>query len=131
MAWNESLSVGVDQIDEQHKELFKRVDQLFEAGKNQKAKEYIGELLDFLDVYTKKHFQEEEQYMQRIQYPEYNMQKRMHTEFIEKLSALKKDYAESGANILVILNANQMMLDWLTKHISIYDKKIGEFARSK
>lgn len=75
MAWNESLSVGVDQIDEQHKELFKRVDQLFEAGKNQKAKEYIGELLDFLDDYTKKHFQEEEQYMQRIQYPEYNMQK--------------------------------------------------------
>lgn len=131
MAWNESLSVGVDQIDEQHKELFKRVDQLFEAGKNQKAKEYIGELLDFLDDYTKKHFQEEEQYMQRIQYPEYNIQKRMHTEFIEKLSALKKDYAESGADILVILNANQMMLDWLTKHISIHDKKIGEFARSK
>ena len=131
MAWNESLSVGVDVIDEQHKELFKKADQLFEAGKNHKAKEFIGELLGFLDDYTKKHFYDEEQYMLRIQYPEYGMQKRMHAEFIAKLGELKKEYAESGGNILVILNANQMMLDWLTKHISYHDKKIGEFVRPK
>lgn len=131
MAWTEALSVGVDFIDEQHKTWFEKADMLFEAGKNHKAKEYIGGLLDFLDDYTKKHFRDEEQYMLQIRYPEYETQKKMHADFIAQLAKLKKEYAESGGSILVILNANQMVLNWLTNHISYQDKKIGEFVRSK
>lgn len=117
-------------IDEQHKELFAQADKLFEAGKNHQAKEHIGELLNFLDGYTRKHFSEEEQYMLRIHYPEYEQQKKAHAIFIGKLEKLKQDYAQTGGNILVILNANQLILDWLTVHISKMDKKIGEFAKS-
>lgn len=131
MAWTESLSVGVDLIDEQHKTWFEKADMLFEAGKNHKAKEYIGDMLNFLDDYTKKHFRDEEQYMLSIKYPEYDVQKKLHTEFIAQLNQLKKEYEESGGNILVILNANQMVLNWLTNHISYQDKKIGMFVRSK
>ena len=45
--WTENLSVGVGTIDEQHKMLFKKADELFEAGKNGKAKDYISQLLAF------------------------------------------------------------------------------------
>jgi hemerythrin len=129
--WTPNLAVGVSSIDQQHKTLFDKANQLFEAGKNNKTKEFIAEMLDFLDAYTKEHFNSEEVYMKSISYPGFDDQKKMHTDFINSLAKLKKDYQESGGNILVILNANQMVVDWLLKHISIEDKKIGTYASSR
>lgn len=130
LGWTEDLSVGVDLIDSQHKIWFEKADQLFEAGKSGKAKEFISQMLDFLDDYTKKHFSDEEKYMLSINYPEYENQKTLHTGFINELAKLKKEFEESGGNIVVIINANQMVVNWLTKHISNEDKKIGHFAKA-
>ena len=130
MPWTQNLSVGISMIDDQHKMWFEKAEALFDAGKNNKAKEYVGELLDFLESYTKKHFADEEVYMQKIHYPGYAEQKQAHTAFIAQLSKLRSDYKTSGGNLLVILNANQMVLEWLTKHISNMDKKIGEYAKT-
>lgn len=88
-------------------------------------------MFDFLDEYTKTHFRDEERYMQSINYPELNAQKQMHDGFIKKLAELRNQYETEGANITVIINANQFILDWLTKHISTADKKIGEYARTR
>lgn len=129
MPWTPSLSVGVAMIDEQHKTWFDKAEKLFEAGKKNQAKEYIGELLNFLDDYTRKHFADEEKYMLSIRYPGYDEQKKAHTAFIAQLDKLRNDYKTSGGNISVIINANQMVVEWLTKHISNMDKKIGEFAK--
>ncbi len=128
--WTPNLSVGVGSIDQQHKTLFDKANQLFEAGRNKKTKEFSAEMLDFLDDYTRQHFSSEEGYMRSINYPGYDDQKKLHADFVEALVKLKKEYQESGGNILVILNANQMVVDWLLKHISIEDKKIGAYANS-
>ncbi|MDF2653941.1 MAG: hemerythrin-like metal-binding protein [Bacillota bacterium] len=130
LSWTEDLSVGVGLIDEQHRTWFDKADKLFEAGKKGQAKEFVGQMLDFLDDYTKKHFSDEEKYMLSINYPEYDRQKTLHTAFIGQLANLKKEFNESGGNILVVLNANQMVVDWLVKHISNEDKKIGAFVKS-
>lgn len=129
--WTQALSVGVASIDQQHKKLFDKANQLFEAGRNNKSKEFISELLDFLDDYTKQHFNSEEIHMKSIGYPGFDDQKKMHADFIAALAKLKNDYQESGGNILVILNANQMVADWLLKHVSVEDRKIGGYANSK
>lgn len=131
LMWTQNLAVGVELIDQQHKKWFEKADQLFEAGKQGKSKDYIVKMFDFLDEYTKTHFKDEEKYMLSIKYPEYNVQKQLHTGFISKLADLRKEYEASGANISVIINANQMILDWLVKHISMQDKKIGEFAKKQ
>ena len=129
MPWTPDLSVGVEQIDNQHKMWFEKAEKLFQSGKEHRTKEYLGELLGFLDDYTKQHFSDEERYMLSIQYPELEVQKKAHALFIEQLAKLRSDYETSGGNILVILNANQMVVEWLTKHISNMDKKIGQFAK--
>jgi hemerythrin len=131
MPWTQDLSVGVPMIDEEHKTWFVKAEKLFEAGRKQQAKEYVGELLDFLDGYTKKHFADEERYMQQIRYPELDAQKKAHAAFIAQLTKVRADYKTSGGSLLVILNANHMVVDWLTKHITVMDKKIGQFANSK
>ncbi len=131
MRWTPSLSVGVDFIDEQHKTWFEKAEALFEAGKRRQAKEQIGQLLEFLDSYTKKHFADEEKYMLSIDYPQYDEQKLAHQSFIDQLAKLRNDYESSGANITVIINANKIVINWLINHISNMDKKIGDFVKEK
>ncbi|MGB4438641.1 MAG: bacteriohemerythrin [Sedimentibacter sp.] len=131
LLWTKNLEVGVELIDQQHKKWFEKADQLFEAGKSGKSKEYIVQMFNFLDDYTKTHFRDEEKYMLSINYPEYSTQKQLHEGFIKKLAELRKSYETDGINIIVILNSNQFILDWLTKHISAADKKIGEFVKKQ
>lgn len=128
--WTPDLSVGVKHIDDQHKIWFEKANALFEAGREQRAKEYINQMIDFLDEYTKEHFRDEEAYMEEINYPELNAQKRAHASFVNDLAKLKSDYNDSGGNLRVILNANKMVINWLTNHIRIMDKKIGEYIRT-
>ncbi|NLY70446.1 MAG: hemerythrin family protein [Clostridiales bacterium] len=130
IVWTPDLSVGLTHIDDQHKVWFEKANGLFEAGKERRAKDYIDTMLNFLDEYTKKHFKDEEAYMEKIRYPEIESQKRAHASFINDLAKLKSDYNESGGNILVILNANEMVINWLTNHIKVMDKKIGEYAKT-
>jgi len=130
IAWAPNLSVGVEHIDNQHKIWFEKANELFEAGKAQRAKEYIDTMIDFLDEYTKQHFKDEEEYMEKIGYPEIDAQKKAHASFVKDLAKLKSDYNESGGNILVIINANKMVVNWLTNHITSMDKKIGDYVRT-
>lgn len=128
--WTPNLSVGVSLIDDQHKILFERANQLFEAGKERRAKEYISTMFDFLDEYTKQHFGDEEAYMEEIGYPQIEAQKRAHAHFINELARLKSEYEKSGGNALVIINANKFVVDWITNHIRTMDRKIGEYVQT-
>ncbi len=128
--WSEDLSVGIEQIDKQHKVWLIKAEKLFDSGRKGQAREYIDQMLEFLDDYTKQHFRDEEIYMRSIHYPEYEHQKNLHMAFIEKLSRIKKEFYESDGNIIVILDANQMIIEWLVKHISTEDKKIGLYAKN-
>ncbi len=130
IVWTPDLSVGVDHIDEQHKIWFEMANELFEAGKERRARDYIDKMLGFLDEYTKQHFRDEEAYMEEIRYPEIEAQKKAHANFVNELARLKSEYESSGGNILVIINANKMVINWLTNHIKNMDKKIGDYVKT-
>lgn len=128
MPWIELLSVGVDSIDTQHKKWFEMADRLFSAVRNRKAGEFITQMLVFLEDYTKKHFSDEEEYMRRIGYPEYDVQKSMHNSFIRELSELKKRICLTTCEQTQIMEAHELILNWLTNHIVKQDAKIGEYV---
>ena len=130
IVWTPNLSVGVEHIDNQHKIWFEKANGLFEASKERRARDYIDTMLKFLDEYTKEHFRDEEAYMEKIHYPEIDAQKKAHASFINELAKLKSDYDKSGGNILVIMNANKMVTNWLTNHIIYMDKKIGDYVKT-
>lgn len=131
MRWSSDLEIGIEVIDEQHQEWFRRAEELFEAGKERRAKEVIGELLEFLDQYTKKHFANEERYMREIDYPGYAAQKEAHESFIERLAQLRRDYDGSGGSVTVIINANKIVIEWLIGHISRMDRQIANYVRDQ
>jgi hemerythrin len=63
LEWTENLSVGVELIDTQHRELIHRFSSLIDACQEHRAKDKITELLAFLDDYVVFHFGEEQQLM--------------------------------------------------------------------
>lgn len=130
MVWTQNLSVGVASIDSQHKMWFDKANALFDACSQGKGRAYISELLDFLTDYTHTHFRDEESYMQKINYPRYSIQKKLHTDFIAQLNNLKKDLNASQGNLAVVISANTLVLNWFTNHISTEDKQIGEFVKA-
>lgn len=67
--WDPSLSVGVKQIDEQHQELFRRVNELVDAMHRGRSQAQLGEMLSFLSVYVVQHFGAEEKLMSERWYP--------------------------------------------------------------
>ena len=129
VAWTEELAIGVEQIDEQHKEIFRRVNALLEACKSGKGKEAVGETVKFLENYVVEHFAAEENIQLHYSYPDYKLHKAMHEAFIADVQGLKKMLDEQGATLTAVLRTNQLVVDWLVKHIKKADKDLGEHVR--
>lgn len=55
--WTSSLETGIEAIDEQHKELFKRIDQLELALYNGRAASELVKLMEYLGLYITEHFE--------------------------------------------------------------------------
>jgi len=91
MKWSTDLSIGVEIIDNQHMELFARINALVDAIKQHTCKHKIRDVVRFLDDYIVLHFGEEEKMMLQSGYPGYAAHKAQHTKFIANFEALKKE----------------------------------------
>jgi hemerythrin-like metal-binding protein len=129
--WTPDLAVGVKTIDEQHQELFRRFNQLLEACTQGQGKEAVGKTLQFLDEYVITHFGNEETYMLSHGYPEYTQHKAAHTQFINTLKQLRESFGRGDGGITVVIQANQVVVDWLNNHIRKVDTKLGAFLAGK
>ncbi|MDI3280784.1 MAG: bacteriohemerythrin, partial [Bacillota bacterium] len=101
MKWTEDLATGVTQIDDQHKELIERVNQLLAACSEGRGKEEVGRTLNFLSDYIVFHFGTEEKYMTQYDYPGYNSHKAQHTGFIKEFTDLKGKFETEGPTLEV------------------------------
>jgi len=131
IAWRDELAVGVPAIDDQHKELFKRFSTLLAACNEGRGKQEVGELITFLRDYVAVHFFDEEALQQEKGYPGYAEHRQQHLEFVGRLDALHKQYFSEGASLSLVIQTNNMLIEWLINHISKVDRKIGEFLRGK
>jgi hemerythrin len=129
--WHESLSVGVPEIDEQHQELFRRLNQLLEACNQGKGKESVRELVNFLQAYVVEHFATEERLQKQHAFPGYAEHRTKHAEFIRTAGELKFTLEEQGPTLPFIIAVNKTVVDWLAQHISKMDKEFGRFLATK
>ena len=67
--WNESYSVSVKSMDDQHKRLFDLINQLHDAMNAGKGKQMVGLVLKEMLEYTRTHFTAEEKVLERLAYP--------------------------------------------------------------
>lgn len=129
--WNDSYLIGVEKIDKQHKELFNKVDVLFEACSQARGKEEVAGLLKFLEQYVVEHFRTEEEIQLKYDYPEYVSHKAMHEAFIKEFLELKKEFEANGTSGLFVIQVNKKVINWLTQHVAKVDRSLGLFLKGR
>lgn len=117
--WSESLSVGVKEIDEQHRKLINIVNDLLDAKSLGKDSEIVSDIISRMVDYIDYHFGTEETYMTRFHYPELVSHRNEHRLFIRKVFELRKHHVQDKESLS--LDVLAFLVDWFRKHISETD----------
>ena len=128
--WKDSLSVGIKEIDDEHRELVNMVNDLHSAMSTGKGKDALGGVLDRLIDYTVSHFAHEEELMRKYSYPD----SFKHTNEHRKLTKTAVDVQtkfKSGQTIGLSIEVMDFLRNWLTTHIQEVDNRFGAFLKTK
>jgi hemerythrin len=131
IGWNSELATGVDAIDNQHKEIFNRVNKLSAACAEGKGKEEVLRLLLFLEDYIKEHFAAEEKLQMRSAYPNYADHKSQHQQFMGDVARLAAEFKAEGATLSLVIMTNKLLTHWLVQHITKVDKQFANFLKAE
>ena len=129
--WTDDLETGIGVIDEQHQELFRRINALLSACKEDMAMAAVGEVLKFLEDYIVIHFTAEENIQLHYSYPGYPLHKAMHESFIMDIEGLKKQFDKEGSSVAMVEHTNKVAVEWLLNHIKRVDKELADYLKSK
>ena len=128
--WSKNYLMGIDKLDEEHKELFRISDQIYnkvmERGDDAKYRLFLmNETLEYMLRYFKRHAKSEEIYMREIGYAGYEFHKMLHDEFYNMLLKKNADIVKrnecSKKEIAEIVGDG---IGWLLEHIITEDMAI-------
>lgn len=127
--WTEELSVKNELIDSQHKRLIGIINDFYEAVNKGNDDAAIKKAIGNLTYYVKTHFADEENLMERYNYPQLPLHKQIH----QRLTQRVNEYIEklrTGQKILS-LDMAIFLKGWLENHIAETDKKYGIYILEK
>lgn len=127
LVWEDSLSVHVDVIDEDHKVLISLIDKLTDRTH---AKGDVDEVLSELIRYTLHHFRREEAIMEVCGYPNLEAHRTTHRKLAATASKLADRWREN-TDPEVVHELLEFLRVWLVKHIMRDDDAIAPFAEGK
>lgn len=127
--WTDSLSVGVREMDDQHKKLVGLINRLIEEQHTLTEPATIAELLTGMTDYARDHFRAEEYLMAEYGYENKDRQAHSHQTFIATTLEFMAA-SEIGPNILSIALL-EYLKSWLTGHILYEDMLYKPFFASK
>ncbi len=125
MKWLDTYSVKVAAFDDQHKQLFRLIDNLEQAMRSGQAKAKMASTLDELLKYTKTHFSVEEQYLVKISYPDLAAHRLEHQKFVRKIEDSYREFNAGSLNLSIGLM--NFLNSWLLDHILKTDQKYSVF----
>ena len=120
--------IGVEQIDEEHRALFRLVEEVNELLHDKWTDDKYFEICDVIErlqEYAAEHFRHEEEYMEQIGHPELEMQKEQHAQFCDKVNEMSLRSAEDRQQA-VIEDLLDYLVKWLYRHIMGSDALIGK-----
>jgi hemerythrin len=130
LEWTAALAVGLEEIDAQHKELFRRAGQLLDGLRQGDAAQIVP-LVQFLHRYAVVHFGAEEDTMRAEGYAGYHRHKAEHDRFIADLLSLSAELDERGPGAFLSVKASAWLSDWLQAHVAGTDAEMARFLRGR
>lgn len=125
--WNRRYEIGVESIDKQHKQLFATINKLLVLGDEEEKKEWVcREGVKYLKNHVMEHFQHEEDYMRSIDYPNYEVHKRLHDDFQNNtLPSLEEELEETSYSEEAMRHFLGVSIGWLLAHTQTEDLAIA------
>lgn len=129
IVWDEGFSVGVSEMDRQHRRIIDLINSLIEKQDIEVDSEIISDILAKMLEYAHEHFRREEQYMLESGYPDYSRQREEHNEFRKRTPSFSIDVIRGKAtipkDILIYLK------EWWVNHILNADMKYKDFFNER
>ncbi|MFW5736803.1 MAG: bacteriohemerythrin [Halanaerobium sp.] len=134
MIWRDEYKIGVELVDEQHQELFKRLGDFIQTVRSDKEKsekkEEVEKTLNFMGEYVVTHFDAEEALQKKYNYPDYENHHQIHEDFKAEVSEFQKEYKENEYDEDFVLEFSGRLLTWLINHVASTDQDIGKHINS-
>ncbi len=122
--WRETMSVGVEEIDKQHKQLLGAISDLNDAIIKHEVEKVLNNTFDKLFKYIEFHFATEEKYFDDFNYSEAEAHKAAHKFFAKKVNEMHQtvdnDIHELSLELVAFLEF------WLVGHVLVMDKRYTE-----
>jgi hemerythrin len=122
IAWSDSYNIGDVEIDEQHKYLFRVVNDFLNA----KDKVELTECVIHLYKYTRNHFAYEEELMRRVNFKEYDAHVQMHEQLASRLATLGWHISN---DTLDMQELETFIRDWALCHITKADARLANYLK--
>ncbi|MDP6923821.1 MAG: bacteriohemerythrin [Candidatus Scalindua sp.] len=119
--WEDKFSVGISEIDEEHKKLIDILNKAVFANEHNGNTVETLEILGNMIEYSRKHFSTEETYMLKFKFPDYQLHKNEHLDFTDKTIRNYRNFISGDYQI-----ANEILeylKQWLINHIQVTDKR--------
>lgn len=119
---------GIEMIDNEHRRIFEIADRIYSLLHDEfipDKYDYIVEVIDELKDYARKHFADEEKYMEDISYKKIFTQKIEHNAFVAKMDSYSLAQIDESQK-QTIQDLLEFVNNWLVEHILLIDKQIGK-----
>jgi len=126
--WDDSIALGIPNIDKQHKALFDWVNILEAAIRNGDEAEAVGEAIWNLITYVTEHFSEEERLMLSCNYPDLAAHRQEHDQFVLRLNEIQVNFLQGHKMAASVLD---FMVEWLVCHIKGTDQSYSRFIHQQ
>jgi hemerythrin len=125
--WDEKYSVGIQYIDNQHKEIFVLLNQIYFAYRKGNENEVIDQIIPDLEKYTVLHFRKEEFFFRKFNYEFTEEHILEHENFRRNIQTIKSDISAGKTKLGIELM--ELLTDWIEHHIFEVDKKYADCFR--
>ncbi|NTV15114.1 MAG: hemerythrin family protein [Desulfobulbaceae bacterium] len=129
LQWDESLVLGLEEIDDQHRSIFEHFQKMSEAVQKGEPTKIIEQLSVFLSEYAAIHFKAEEKIMAEYGYPEIAAQQHEHAEFTKDANLLKETIKKDGITQELAIETTGKLFRWIIKHIKTDDKQMVAYIK--
>lgn len=126
--FEERYRLGITVIDEQHKVLFKILNDLNNVLSSTPSVETIDKIIDELIKYKTFHFQTEEGYFKEFNYEKADVHIIQHSQFRKKINVLRDKC--SGDSIAFAFELMDFLEDWLIGHLMTADQEYVVYFRA-
>ena len=129
IVWSKILSVGVDEVDEDHRKLVGIFNLLNHAVTEKESREYLAAILEELINCTAWHFSHEERLMIKHRYDGLAEHKEEHRDLVQSAKDLQAELL--GADKAVAEEHIVFLERWLTEHILTTDLRLGGYLSQR